>query len=612
MKRQTAEWYSQVFDALEEFVLVKGPRSRLVWANRPFLEFYGMSNADLLSLVDGEHSDVDDTLQYVIDDHYVYTTGRSRAVVEPITRHDGSVGYFETIKVPFRDSDGVIVGTIGTSRPTSQTRVADVPEAAREDRKTSMSMLRQLVMGMPLPVIVVDRASRVVAASQAADALFVGYQIEGSLSKGLGSLIPSLLELAGLRDGEPIRQLEAVVVAELDLRLTIEARPWPLPTRGMGGVLITFHDVTQLIQTQERLEVANAKLAARQAELERILDVADVGIVVADEAGQFQVVNGAARAMLGGWPSSWDDQGDGPSIHFEQVAGEPIIQEEWPLSAALLGETRKRRPLVLRRSDQTRPMWVVASTVPLPPWSQYSAVLAFHDITRMVRVQQELEEFAFVASHDLREPLRMVTGFVQLLQGRLAGTLDAESTEYMKFVVDGSTRMDRMVRDLLTVSREQNRELVVESIPLTSLLEEVVSDIQLTVRECHARVSLNTVHSVRGDRSQLKRLFMNLLTNALKFHSEERRPIVRFESFVRGEETHITVADNGIGIPDEYREVVFRMFQRLHSRSNYPGTGLGLALCKRIADRHNGRIQVGVNHPHGAIMTVVLPSKKSA
>lgn len=611
MNRQTCEWFAQVFDAIEEFILVKGPRSRLLWANRAFLEYYGMSNEDLESLVDGQHSDVDDTLQYVIDDHYVYTSGNSRAVVEPVTKHDGSVSYFETVKVPFRDLSGVVIGTIGTSRRCAAKRPAQIPEAAREDRKTSMAMLRQLVLGMPLPVIVVDRAKRVVAASQAAETLFVGHRVEGALSGDLGVLIPQLGELAALGDGEPIRQLEGVAVPELGLRLNIEVRPWPLPTRGMGGVLITFHDVTQLIEAQERLQIANAKLEARQAELESILDIADVGIVVADADGQFRVVNGAARTMLGGRPQSWDDQGDGPQVRFEQVPGEAVDPEEWPLVAALRGETRKQQPYMLKRSDDAPPMWVVASTVPLPSWSRYAAVLVFHDITRMVHVQQELEEFAFVASHDLREPLRMVTGFVQLLRDRLADQLDEESTTFMNFVIDGSTRMDRMVRDLLAVSREQNRTLELESLSLTDVLAETVDDLQLAIVESGATITINALPLVLGDRSQLKRLFLNLLSNALKFRAEGRAPVICFDAVVTGLETKVSVSDNGIGIPEDYREVVFRMFQRLHPRSQYPGTGVGLALCKRIVDRHNGRIEVHANHPHGTVVTVVIPGEES-
>jgi PAS domain S-box-containing protein len=608
MKRQPAEWYARVLNALDDFVLVKGPRSRLIWANKAFREFYGMSNEDLESLVDSEHSDADDTLQYVIDDHSVFTSGTSRTVVEAITKHDGMVGFFETIKVPMRDRDGAIVGTIGTSRPCAPSPDALVSEGAREDRKTSMSMLRELVMGMPLPVIVVDRANRVVVASQAAELLFAGHKVEGPLSEDLGALVPELMALVALGDGEPIRQLEAVAVPELGLRLNIEARPWPLPTRGMGGVLITFHDVTQLIAAQERLQASNAELEARQAELESILDVADVGIVVADAAGQFQVVNGAARSMFGGQPLSWEDQGSGPSIHFEQVPDDDVVRERWPLASALRGVSRREQPYKLIRSDETQACWVVASSVPLPEWSRYAAVLVLYDVTRMVRVQQELEEFAFVASHDLREPLRMVTGFVRLLQERLAGTLDEESTLYMNFVIDGSTRMNQMVRDVLTVSREQNRSLEMERVSLTELLAEIVDDLQVAVEEADATVTVGSLPLVSGDRSQLKRLFMNLLSNGLKFRADDRAPIVHVEAVVVGSETRITVADNGIGIAEEHREIVFGMFNRLHAQGKFSGNGLGLALCKRIVDRHNGRIRVGVNEPNGAIVTVVLPT----
>lgn len=213
------------------------------------------------------------------------------------------------------------------------------------------------------------------------------------------------------------------------------------------------------------------------------------------------------------------------------------------------------------------------------------------------RTNQELEQFAYVASHDLQEPLRMVVGFVQLLEKRLAGKLDAETAEFMGFTIDGAQRMQRLIQDILAYSRISSRgvpfETVDSAVALRLALEALGSQIALT----GAVVDVATLPMVLVDQRQLVQLFQNLIGNALKF-CRENPPQVRVEANREGDFWRFVITDNGIGIAPEDRERIFCVFQRLHTRKEYEGTGIGLAICNRIVKRHGGNI--GVLPPPGA------------
>jgi len=223
------------------------------------------------------------------------------------------------------------------------------------------------------------------------------------------------------------------------------------------------------------------------------------------------------------------------------------------------------------------------------------------------RSNEELERFAYVASHDLSEPLRMVSGFVSLLQSRYGDRLDGDADEFMRYIVEGVERMQELIRDLLTYSRVGRAELRTEPVPLSPLVERVLEGMQTTIDERRARVVVGDLPIVRGDPSQLVQLLQNLIANALKFTRDDP-PVVRISAERHGSEWHLTVADEGIGIDPEYTERIFQVFQRLHGPDEFPGTGVGLAICRTIAERHGGRIWVDSTPGEGSAFTAVLPS----
>jgi PAS domain S-box-containing protein len=224
------------------------------------------------------------------------------------------------------------------------------------------------------------------------------------------------------------------------------------------------------------------------------------------------------------------------------------------------------------------------------------------------RSNAELEQFAYVASHDLQEPLRMIASFAQLLSRRYAGRLDSRADEYIGFVVDGAKRMQQLISDLLSLSRVGTRGGEFKEIDLEGVLSEVLLNLGPAIHDEGAVVTHERLPSVVGDRGQMAQLFQNLIGNSMKFHGAEP-PRVHISAAETGQEWTTSVSDNGIGIAPAYSDRVFQIFQRLHSREQYPGTGIGLAVCKKIVERHGGRIWFDSVPGAGTTFRFTIPSR---
>lgn len=236
------------------------------------------------------------------------------------------------------------------------------------------------------------------------------------------------------------------------------------------------------------------------------------------------------------------------------------------------------------------------------------------------RSNRELEDFAFVASHDLQEPLRKIRAFGNRLEAGYEDVMDERGKDFLKRMLNAAERMSMLISDLLAFSRVSTRGKDFEQVSLNSIMENICSDLEIAIEESHAIIQVDDLPSLKCDKSQIEQLMLNLLSNALKFRHEEKSPVVHISVRAPSEEelstillrdsfdwVAITVEDNGIGFEQSFAEKIFAPFQRLHGRSTYKGTGIGLAVCRRIVERHNGQINAFSEPGKGARFVIIIP-----
>jgi PAS domain S-box-containing protein len=229
----------------------------------------------------------------------------------------------------------------------------------------------------------------------------------------------------------------------------------------------------------------------------------------------------------------------------------------------------------------------------------------------LTRSNKELEQFAYIASHDLQEPLRQVRAYVQLLRDRHADKFDGKAGQYFQFVQDGASRMSDLVRGLLDYSRVGARDVQRQPVPSQQAMEVALDNLQASIAESRARITHDELPTVLAEPTQLAQLFQNLIGNAVKFRRYGQEPQIHVGCRRNGGEWVFQVKDNGIGIDPEYHEKVFLIFQRLHGRDKFPGTGIGLAICKKIVEQHGGKIWIESNPGEGATFCFTLPEEKT-
>ncbi|WP_306052001.1 PAS domain-containing sensor histidine kinase [Natronococcus wangiae] len=385
------------------------------------------------------------------------------------------------------------------------------------------------------------------------------------------------------------------------------------PVRFTGAVT----DITERKRAELQLERNNEQL-------ETLFEILPVGVVVADEDGGLVEANNAAKEIWGGdvlEGDSLDDYNEFPVTWVD--TGEPVERNEWTIARLLRGEeVTDPRIFEIEATDGVRR---ILSVKGMPIRNERGkvtrAVLTLSDITERREYQRKLEEtierletsnerlehFAYAASHDLQEPLRMVSSYLQLIENRYGDALDEEGEEFLEFAIDGADRMRNMIDGLLTYSRIETRGDPFEPTDLEDVVDDVLTDIQLQLAESNTDVSVGKLPRVNGDANQLRQLFQNLLSNAIEY-SGDGPPTIRVDSEQRDGKWIVSVHDEGIGIEPDEQERVFEVFQRLHSREEHKGTGIGLALCQRIVERHGGEIWVESEPNEGATFSFTLPT----
>ena len=227
-------------------------------------------------------------------------------------------------------------------------------------------------------------------------------------------------------------------------------------------------------------------------------------------------------------------------------------------------------------------------------------------VEELARSNADLEQFAYVASHDLQEPLRMVTAYTQLLAERYKGKLDESADKFIGYASEGAMRMQVLIQDLLAFSRVGRNGAVRALVDCNAVMEEVLQTLGTAIQESGALITQRKLPAIWADRTQMTQLFQNLIGNAIKFRGKEP-PVISVQGEKAGAQWSFSVSDNGIGIAPEYAESIFVVFQRLHARTEYPGNGIGLAICKKIVERYGGRIWVESQAGSGSTFKFNIP-----
>jgi PAS domain S-box-containing protein len=264
--------------------------------------------------------------------------------------------------------------------------------------------------------------------------------------------------------------------------------------------------------------------------------------------------------------------------------------------------------IALARGGDGAPDYEIAIFDDITERKQAEAALN-HAHEELKRSNSELAQFAYVASHDLQEPLRMVSSYTQLLARRYGDKLDGDAREFMAFVVDGAARMKQLIEDLLAYSRVGTRGREFKPVATDAPLRRAILNLRSAIEESSAAVTFDALPALEADEMQLAQLFQNLIGNALKFRSASV-PRIHIASKEKQYEWEFSVTDNGIGVEPQYFERIFKVFQRLHDKGEYPGTGIGLAICKKVVERHQGRIWVESKPGEGTTFLFTLPKKQ--
>ncbi|MCI0455518.1 MAG: ATP-binding protein [Gemmataceae bacterium] len=353
---------------------------------------------------------------------------------------------------------------------------------------------------------------------------------------------------------------------------------------------------------------AEASLRRQIDALHLVLDSIADGVVIADETGTLRLLNRTAEEILGvGLIEVPVEQWAERYGCYLPDRVTPYPSDQLPLARALRGETVQEEEVFIRHANRPDGIWVSVNAAPLrdSEGRPHGGVAALRDVTarkqaeeilkrtaaELARSNEDLQQFAYVVSHDLREPLRMVSGFCRLLRDRYHGKLDRRADEFLDFAMDGAARMDKLITDLLAYARVGTRGKVFAPTDSSAVFEGAIANLGRVVEESGAEVTRGHLPTVLADESQLGQLAQNLLANALKFHGP-RPPRVHVSAERVEGGWRFAVRDHGIGIAPADLGRIFGVFERLHPSAEYPGSGIGLAICKRIVERHGGRIWV--------------------
>ena len=488
--------------------------------------------------------------------------------------------------------------------------VRDISE--RKKAEEALRMTQFAVDSAAVPVFWVGEDGRFHYTNQKA-CEFLGYSPQEMLALTVFDIVPGLTPEGWSADREALKVNKSRTFETRHRRKDGEIVPVEIAVNYLSIDGREYHcayafDLTERKQAEEALE-------ERTVYLNALIEHSPMAIVILDAEDRVELCNPAFEQLFG----YFRDEVTGKNLDEFVVPPDARKQAVQLAEQVRSGEMIKFRA-PRQRKDGTQaeveivafPLWV--------QWEQAGTYVLYRDITAQVKAaralarkaeeleqsNRELEQFAYVASHDLQEPLRMVASYTQLIARRYSGQLDSDADEFIHYALDGVRRMQNLINDLLAYSRVGTRARALVDTNCQEVFNGVLTNLQIAIEEAGAVVTRDPLPVVKADPTQLSQLLQNLLGNALKFRGPEP-PRVHLGSERNGSHWTFRVQDNGIGMEPEYLEKIFVMFQRLHTREEYPGTGIGLAICKKIVERHNGHIWAESEAGKGTTICFTLP-----
>ncbi|WP_293032341.1 PAS domain S-box protein [Natronococcus sp.] len=565
--------------------------------NESLCEVTGYEDSEITSMHALEFFDESDHDQIADAIEEGFETGSVQVEAEFLTKDGASIPYeFAASTLANPDGETVLAG-IGR----------DVTERKRRER--GLARFETIVETSPIGITIVDNDGELQFANDRAEEIYgrskeqindLSYDdsdweevdIDGQPLPDNEKPFPQIME-----SGEPVFDHLSGVSRPNGERVWISVNGAPVydDSGEIDSAVFTTEDITERFERERKLE-----------QYETIVETAHDGIYVLDEDRRFELVNDSFADLT---PFS---QTELLGRHASTVFGDEfasIEAEQWesatPNKLPSFEETIEAGP------NETRT--VENRFVLLDEDVRKRRVGVIRDVTEREEYRRKLEEsnerleqFAYAASHDLQEPLRMVTNYLQLLEQRYGDDLDKDADEFIDYAVDGAERMREMIDGLLKYARVETRGDPLESVELNEVLDDVLTDLQLQIEESDARIEVGSLPQVNGDEGQLRQVFQNLVTNAIEYSGDEPTQVA-VSAERNGSMWCISVHDEGIGIDSDDTDRVFEVFQHLHSREESEGTGIGLALCRRIVERHGGEIWVESEPGEGSTFSFTLP-----
>jgi PAS domain S-box-containing protein len=349
-----------------------------------------------------------------------------------------------------------------------------------------------------------------------------------------------------------------------------------------------------------------------------LINSSSLGIRTYNAAGQCVLANESIARIL----SITQEQLLSENYHYNK-SWETLGLLESAHEAETMGVETRREVQTINASG--RELWLDCRFTPFFSNGEPYLLLSVDDITvskqaevnlhiyaeKLEQSNRDLQEFAYIASHDLQEPLRKVLAFGDRLTNKYGSVLDETGRDYLKRMREASQRMQTLINDLLTFSRVSTRAQPFAMVDLNSLIQDVISDLEVQIDRTHGKLQVSDLPTIEADPTQMHQLMQNVISNGLKFHKIDIAPIVKITAKVSGNKCKISIKDNGIGFDMQYLDRIFKPFQRLHSRQEYEGSGMGLAICRRIIERHRGEITAVSTLDEGTTFTVTIPINQS-